>query len=91
MYTSGWGTPKDPANDRKAWLAILVAAHLPAVRLHAARHTSATLMINSGIDISVVGSVLGHSTIATTADIYGHVSGAVAGDALRKISAQVTA
>lgn len=91
VYTSGWGTPKDPANDRKAWLAILVAAHLPAVRLHAARHTSATLMINSGIDISVVGSVLGHSTIATTADIYGHVSGAVAGDALRKISAQVTA
>lgn len=90
VFTSAWGTPADPANDRKAWLAMLKAAGLPPVRLHAARHTSATLMINAGVDITVVGSVLGHSTIATTADIYGHVAGAAAGDALRKVSGQVT-
>lgn len=90
-FASSWGTPTDPANDRKAWLAILVAAGLPTVRLHAARHTAASLMINDGADLSVVGSVLGHSTIATTADIYCHIAGAVAGDALRRISAQVTA
>lgn len=91
VFTSGFGTPKDPANDRKDWLATLERAGLPKVRLHAARHTSATLMINAGIGIAVVGSILGHSTIATTADIYGHVADDTAGDALRKISAQVTA
>lgn len=91
VFASSWGTPTDPANDRKAWLTLLVAADLPAIRLHAARHTAASLMINSGTDLSVVGSILGHSTIATTADVYCHVAGTVAGDALRTICAQVTA
>lgn len=91
VFATGFGTPMDPANDRKTWLSMLDRAGLRRVRLHAARHTCATLMINGGTDIAVVSSVLGHSTIATTADIYGHVAGATAGEALRKISGQVTA
>jgi integrase len=43
---------------------------LPRVRLHDLRHSYASLMLESGVD-------LGHSTIRVTADTYAHVSPAM--------------
>ena len=44
------------------------------IRFHDLRHTAATMMIESGISIKIVQDILGHSNLATTADIYSHIS-----------------
>ena len=38
--------------------------------LHSLRHSNATLMLAAGVDLKVVSTLLGHSFIATTANIY---------------------
>ena len=53
--------------------ALLEANDLPIVTVHALRHTNASLMINSGVDIKAVSARLGHCNISITADIYAHI------------------
>lgn len=45
---------------------------LPMIRLHDLRHTSATLLIASGMDIPTVSHRLGHSRASVTLDVYAH-------------------
>jgi integrase len=42
-------------------------------RLHAARHTAATLLLEQGVPLEVVSAVLGHASLAITADMYARV------------------
>ncbi len=48
------------------------ALRLPVITLHGLRHTAATLLIVSGIDIRTVSGRLGHSCASTTLNIYSH-------------------
>lgn len=50
--------------------AIAREAGLREIRLHDARHTHATLMFDHGVPVHVVSRRLGHTSVATTADIY---------------------
>jgi integrase len=43
------------------------------VRVHDLRHTSATLMLEAGIDLLDVSKRLGHANPSTTYDIYAHL------------------
>jgi integrase len=74
------GRPIDPRDDWGAWKALLEAAHVPHARLHDARHTAATLLLEQGVDIRVVQEILGHSSIAVTKR-YTHVTSRLARDA----------
>jgi integrase len=47
---------------------------LPRVRLHDLRHSYASLMLEAGVDLTVVSRALGHSNISTTADLYSHIN-----------------
>ena len=46
---------------------------LPHIRLHDLRHSCASMLIAEGVDIKVIQEWLGHSSIATTGNIYGHL------------------
>jgi integrase len=75
VLSPGSGMAYDASNDRKRWYRLLERAGVSKVPPHGARHTAASLMIGSGVDIHVISSALGHASISTTADIYGHVPG----------------
>ena len=47
---------------------------LPKFSCHTLRHTFTTRLCESGINIKVIQSVLGHSDISTTLDIYADVT-----------------
>jgi len=57
------------------------------IRFHDLRHTAATMMIESGISIKIVQDILGHSNLATTADIYSHVSENAKEKAMKQLEA----
>jgi integrase len=56
--------------------------NLPHAGLHTLRHSAASVMITGGVPLKVVSEILGHSSIAITGDIYGHVSPDVARQAM---------
>lgn len=49
------------------------AAGLPHIRIHDFRHSHASLLINSGINIMVVSRRLGHADVKMTWNTYGHL------------------
>jgi len=42
---------------------------------HAFRHTHATMLLENGANIKDIQERLGHSRLATTMDVYSHVTG----------------
>jgi integrase len=42
------------------------------IRFHDLRHTSATILINQGVHAKIISERLGHGSITTTMNIYGH-------------------
>lgn len=48
-------------------------AGLPVIRLHDLRHTTASLLLNLGHNLKEIQEWLGHSDIATTANVYAHL------------------
>ena len=67
VFPTPFGKVKDASVDRKTWKALLEKADVPHVKLHAARHTAATMMLLQGIDPRVVMDIMGWSQITTAA------------------------
>lgn len=67
------GSPIAPTADAQVWDRMLRDAGLPDVRLHDARHTSATLLLEAGVDEATIAQILGHSLLVTTRR-YAHVN-----------------
>lgn len=61
------GSPIDPREDSREWHAVLDRAGVPQVPLHAARHTTASLLLKAGVPMEVIRKILGHSTAAMSA------------------------
>jgi len=68
------GSPLFPNSVSRAWGLIAKKAGVKVIRFHDARHSHATLLLRHGAHPRVVQERLGHSTIATTLDVYSHVT-----------------
>jgi integrase len=60
--------------NKRSFKRYLVKAGLSRdVRFHDLRHTAATLLLASGVNVKVVSEMLGHSNVSITLRIYAHV------------------
>lgn len=67
----------------------LTTLGLPVVTFHDLRHTHATWLLESGVDLKVVSQRLGHSSITVTADVYSHVTHKLQEDAVNKLDKMI--
>ena len=87
IFTTETGAPVDPRNLLRAVATAARAAELPDwVGVHTLRHTYATQALLNGVPIHVVSRSLGHSSIAITADTYGHLTDDAASSAAAKVA-----
>src|SRR5579884_46083 len=84
-FPNSLGRPMEPRDDWAAWKWLCKAAGVRDARLHDARHTAATLLLEQGVDIRVVQEILGHSTLAVTKR-YTHVTSRLAKDAAERMA-----
>lgn len=69
-----WTRPMDQSSFlRNYFKPALARAGLPKMRFHDLRHTYASIMAASGIDIYKVSRWMGHANVATTDGIYTHL------------------
>jgi integrase len=74
VFTIAGGGPVNGDNLRRRDFARLTKlAGLPAIRPHDLRHTYASLLLADGEQLKTVSELMGHSSVSTTADIYGHL------------------
>lgn len=71
---SGSANPIEPRTYRNYYNEILRELNLPKLKFHGLRHTFATQMLSARADVKTLSSILGHSNISTTLDIYVHPS-----------------
>jgi integrase len=72
VFTTAVGLPINPSTDYHAWKRLLAKAGVAERRLHAARHTAATVLLLLGVPERTVMSVMGWSSTAMAAR-YQHV------------------
>jgi integrase len=87
VFTTESGEPCDPRNALRALKVAAARAGLSDVGLHTLRHSAASVLLNSGVPLKVVSEILGHSSIAITGDVYGHVAPDVSSGAMDALGA----
>jgi integrase len=74
VFATEHGGYVDPRNLLRALKTAGVKAGIGGIGLHTLRHSAATAMLEANVPIHVVSRILGHSSIAVTIDLYGHVN-----------------
>jgi integrase len=83
VFTNELGVPLDPAYVTRLFQRIRRQGEpLPELSFHGLRHCAASLMLASGADIAVVSKLMGHASITVTSDVYGHLVGTIAQQAV---------
>ncbi|MCC9709258.1 site-specific integrase [Streptomyces sp. MNU76] len=73
VFTTPQGRPIDPTNLTRTFTTLLGKAGLRRIRFHDLRHSTATLLLEQGVELVVIKELLGHAHIGVTATVYAHV------------------
>lgn len=73
VFTAPKGGLVRTRNFRRIWVRACEDAGLEGLRIHDLRHTHAAILISSGRPLSAISRRLGHSSIAVTDLLYGHL------------------
>ncbi|MEU2429883.1 site-specific integrase [Streptomyces sp. NPDC007861] len=73
VFTTVQGRAIDPTNLTRAFSTLLRKAGLRRIRFHDLRHSTATLLLEQGVELVVIKELLGHAHIGVTAAVYAHV------------------
>jgi integrase len=84
------GQPYSPGVLSRYWREAVEAAGLRHVKLHAARHTCATLMHLQGVPVAVIAAWIGHKDASLTMRLYAHSQFAALQDAGASLDRVVT-
>ena len=85
VLTTGYGTPIDPRNFQRFFQARAAKADVPVIPVHTTRRTYASLLVALDVHPRVAMTILRHSKIAVTMDIYTQVSSASTKEALKRL------
>ena len=67
-----YGSPIEQNYIRRVFKRVLKKAGIRDIKLHALRHSYASILLSAGVSLFYVSKQLGHSGINITLDIYGH-------------------
>src|SRR5262245_25572164 len=73
VFATADGRHLSPNAITKAWPVAMAEIGMPGVTLHSLRHTHASMLIASGVDILTISRRLGHSSPTITLNVYGHL------------------
>lgn len=89
VLTTQYGMPIDPRNFHRMFKARAKKASVPEISVHSARRTCASLLVALNVHPRVAMSILRHSQIAVTMDIYSQATAEGTRNALRDLGASI--
>jgi integrase len=73
VFSNPLGDPLPPNDVSRDWTRAVKAKKLPGVSFHALRHTHASALIASGLDVVTISRRLGHGSPSVTLTVYAHL------------------
>lgn len=86
VFTQKNGLPMNTYTVNHWFFKFLEDNNLKKITFHQLRHTNATMLLKTGMDLKSVSHLLGHSNVSTTGNIYAHVLQTADKTAAEKIS-----
>src|SRR5260221_61058 len=85
VFCNIYGRFLNSASLYDLFTSLVKKAGLPHMRFHDLRHSAATILLAMNVPVKVIQELLGHSSITTTLNVYGHVLPSMQEEAMDKM------